>query len=199
MLIKSAIFLLIVATILDDFLQLIDIGNSFIKLEIVVLSSLSNFQKRQTIRQTWAKDIQLINELFSGSNVSICLRFIVGNDYCKIHPINRIDPLSCEPSQDYAKINKNIEFDNIWNQKMENTRKELKIEASNFGDIEFVKVIDVYRNLPEKLLLSFKSLLNKKRRFTHLLKTDDDCYINIPSLIDLIREHRNEGFAWFGK
>ena len=189
---KISVFLIILVTKVVDYFDIFHSDSeNLLRLEIVVLSSINNFDKRQAIRNTWKKSID------DSKNVSINLKFIIGNDYCKYHPMNRVDSYSCVRLGDPEKRNPELDF--VWKKKMENVVKGVLIESNQFADIEFVEMIDVYRELPQKLLLSFKSLFDKKKYFTHLLKTDDDCYINIGSLISLIVEHKNETFAWFGK
>lgn len=60
-------------------------------------------------------------------------------------------------------------------------------------------MVDVYRRLPQKLLLYFDKFLKSHPSFTHLLKTDDDCYVNVWFVIEmLLRYYRNKS-TWFGK
>lgn len=43
----------------------------------------------------------------------------------------------------------------LWTKKMQKLNQNLLKESETFGDILFVELIDVYRNLPEKLLQYF--------------------------------------------
>ncbi|XP_055002686.1 UDP-GalNAc:beta-1,3-N-acetylgalactosaminyltransferase 2 isoform X2 [Sorex araneus] len=65
----------------------------------------------------------------------------------------------------------------------------LKEESSIYDDIVFVDVIDTYRNVPAKLL-NFYRWTVETASFDLLLKTDDDCYIDIEAIFNRIA-HRN--------
>lgn len=56
-------------------------------------------------------------------------------------------------------------------------KERLLTEKQQHGDIVFVNVTDVYRNLPKKLNL-FHKWVSSHVIFTSLLKTDDDCFVN---------------------
>lgn len=43
----------------------------------------------------------------------------------------------------------------IWSRKMENVERKLQSEIASFDDIVVVDMVDVYRHLPDKLLLYF--------------------------------------------
>lgn len=85
----------------------------------------------------------------------------------------------------------------LWQQKMSNLDVQLSNESETFNDIIFVDLIDVYRNLSKKLLKFFHS--SHKSNITHLLKTDDDCYLNVEQIVRLIMENIDSKFSWFGK
>jgi len=178
---------------LEDFFKASQrIDKSSIRLQIIVLSSIPNYHKRQAIRETWGQTVGTADERTVG--LSIDLKFVVGTEYCPIHPVNRMDSLSCE-----GKNETNNNADRVWQQKMELTQKEVRREEETHKDILFVDMIDVYRELPQKLLLSFQKLFQQEEsEFTHLLKTDDDCYINIWKVIELTRLNHDD-FAVFGK
>ncbi|XP_058241318.1 UDP-GalNAc:beta-1,3-N-acetylgalactosaminyltransferase 2 isoform X2 [Hemibagrus wyckioides] len=60
--------------------------------------------------------------------------------------------------------------------------KALQEESSIYGDIIFVDVVDTYRTVPYKLLYFYKWVV-KNADFSLLLKTDDDCYINMDEVL----------------
>uniref|UniRef100_A0A8C5PBA7 Hexosyltransferase n=1 Tax=Leptobrachium leishanense TaxID=445787 RepID=A0A8C5PBA7_9ANUR len=72
---------------------------------------------------------------------------------------------------------------------LENEDALLQEESTNFQDIIFVPVVDTYRNVPSKLL-HFYSWTVQFTRFEFLLKTDDDCYIDIENMFKMI-DHKN--------
>uniref|UniRef100_A0A3P8UAK9 Hexosyltransferase n=1 Tax=Amphiprion percula TaxID=161767 RepID=A0A3P8UAK9_AMPPE len=58
----------------------------------------------------------------------------------------------------------------------------LQEESLRHGDIVFVDVVDTYRNVPSKLLQFYKWSVGNAD-FNLLLKTDDDCYIDVDSVL----------------
>uniref|UniRef100_A0A8C5P500 Hexosyltransferase n=1 Tax=Jaculus jaculus TaxID=51337 RepID=A0A8C5P500_JACJA len=81
-----------------------------------------------------------------------------------------------------------------------NLREEdalLKEESSTYGDIVFVDVVDTYRNVPAKLL-NFYRWTVETTSFGLLLKTDDDCYIDLEAVFNRIAQKNLNGpnFWW---
>nr|XP_045004660.1 UDP-GalNAc:beta-1,3-N-acetylgalactosaminyltransferase 2 isoform X2 [Jaculus jaculus] len=81
-----------------------------------------------------------------------------------------------------------------------NLREEdalLKEESSTYGDIVFVDVVDTYRNVPAKLL-NFYRWTVETTSFGLLLKTDDDCYIDLEAVFNRIAQKNLDGpnFWW---
>ncbi|KAF5898783.1 UDP-GalNAc:beta-1,3-N-acetylgalactosaminyltransferase 2, partial [Clarias magur] len=60
--------------------------------------------------------------------------------------------------------------------------KSLQEESHKYGDIIFVDVVDTYRTVPYKLLYFYKWAV-RNADFSLLLKTDDDCYINVDEVL----------------
>lgn len=58
----------------------------------------------------------------------------------------------------------------------------LQRESLRHGDMVFVDVVDTYRNVPSKLLQFYKWSVGNAD-FNLLLKTDDDCYIDVDSVL----------------
>uniref|UniRef100_A0A096M6X7 Hexosyltransferase n=1 Tax=Poecilia formosa TaxID=48698 RepID=A0A096M6X7_POEFO len=58
----------------------------------------------------------------------------------------------------------------------------LQEESLRHGDVVFVDVVDTYRNVPSKLLQFYKWSVGNAD-FNLLLKTDDDCYIDVDSVL----------------
>uniref|UniRef100_A0A5F9C608 UDP-GalNAc:beta-1,3-N-acetylgalactosaminyltransferase 2 n=1 Tax=Oryctolagus cuniculus TaxID=9986 RepID=A0A5F9C608_RABIT len=73
----------------------------------------------------------------------------------------------------------------------------LKEESSIYDDIVFVDVVDTYRNVPAKLL-NFYSWTVGTTSFDLLLKTDDDCYIDLEAVFNRITQKNLDGpnFWW---
>ncbi|OXB55542.1 hypothetical protein ASZ78_002655 [Callipepla squamata] len=74
----------------------------------------------------------------------------------------------------------------------------LKEESSTYDDIVFVDVVDTYRNVPSKLL-NFYRWTVETASFDLLLKTDDDCYIDLEAVFNRIMQKRlDRPNIWWG-
>ncbi|XP_065536316.1 UDP-GalNAc:beta-1,3-N-acetylgalactosaminyltransferase 2 isoform X2 [Lathamus discolor] len=74
----------------------------------------------------------------------------------------------------------------------------LKEESSTYDDIVFVDVIDTYRNVPAKLL-NFYRWTVESTSFDLLLKTDDDCYIDLEAVFNRIMQKKmDRPNIWWG-
>ncbi|EHB12608.1 UDP-GalNAc:beta-1,3-N-acetylgalactosaminyltransferase 2 [Heterocephalus glaber] len=74
----------------------------------------------------------------------------------------------------------------------------LKEESRVYGDIVFVDVVDTYRNVPAKLL-NFYRWTVETTSFSLLLKTDDDCYIDLEAIFNRIVQKNLDGSNfWWG-
>ncbi|XP_059026388.1 UDP-GalNAc:beta-1,3-N-acetylgalactosaminyltransferase 2 isoform X2 [Mustela lutreola] len=73
----------------------------------------------------------------------------------------------------------------------------LREESSVYDDIVFVDVVDTYRNVPAKLL-NFYRWTVETTSFDLLLKTDDDCYIDLEAVFNRITHKNLDGpnFWW---
>ncbi|XP_073912934.1 UDP-GalNAc:beta-1,3-N-acetylgalactosaminyltransferase 2 isoform X2 [Castor canadensis] len=75
----------------------------------------------------------------------------------------------------------------------------LEEEGRAHDDIVFVDVVDTYRNVPAKLL-SFYRWTMETTSFRLLLKTDDDCYIDLEAVFNRIAQKNLDGpNFWWGK
>ncbi|KAM9383100.1 UDP-GalNAc:beta-1,3-N-acetylgalactosaminyltransferase 2 [Phaethornis superciliosus] len=74
----------------------------------------------------------------------------------------------------------------------------LKEESSTYDDIVFVDVIDTYRTVPAKLL-NFYRWTVESTSFDLLLKTDDDCYIDLEAVFNRIMQKKlDRPNIWWG-
>ncbi|KAM6997395.1 UDP-GalNAc:beta-1,3-N-acetylgalactosaminyltransferase 2 [Tautogolabrus adspersus] len=74
----------------------------------------------------------------------------------------------------------------------------LQKESLRHGDMVFVDVVDTYRNVPTKLLQFYKWSVGNAD-FNLLLKTDDDCYIDVDSvLMKIDRKGFKRSNFWWG-
>lgn len=123
--------------------------------------------RRQAIRQTWKQDALL--------NHQVNVLFFFGastlrNDFplrMGIHiPVGSLDDALKEDLQQEMKIN---------------------------GDIVLVRGSDDYSHLSDKTLGIMKYMLSSNR-YTHLMKTDDDVYIRIEKLLNIMVDDANTLF-----
>lgn len=56
-------------------------------------------------------------------------------------------------------------------------------EARQHNDTVVVRGADTYRQLPNKTVRLLRYAVAHPRRYTHVLKTDDDCYVRLPHLL----------------
>ncbi|KAE8601962.1 hypothetical protein XENTR_v10013846 [Xenopus tropicalis] len=74
----------------------------------------------------------------------------------------------------------------------------LQEESTTFQDIVFVHVVDTYRNVPSKLL-NFYQWTAEFTSFEFLLKTDDDCFIDIENVLEKIAHKQlQKENTWWG-
>ncbi|XP_019382266.1 PREDICTED: UDP-GalNAc:beta-1,3-N-acetylgalactosaminyltransferase 2 [Gavialis gangeticus] len=74
----------------------------------------------------------------------------------------------------------------------------LKEESRIYDDIVFVDVVDTYRNVPAKLL-NFYRWTVESTSFDLLLKTDDDCYIDLEAVFNRIMHKKlDRPNIWWG-
>ncbi|XP_004473181.1 UDP-GalNAc:beta-1,3-N-acetylgalactosaminyltransferase 2 isoform X3 [Dasypus novemcinctus] len=73
----------------------------------------------------------------------------------------------------------------------------LEEESSIYDDIVFVDIVDTYRNVPAKLL-NFYRWTVETTSFDLLLKTDDDCYIDLEAVFHRMAHKNLDGpnFWW---
>lgn len=76
--------------------------------------------------------------------------------------------------------------------------KALLEESLRFGDMVFVDVVDTYRTVPSKLLQFYKWAV-RNADFSLLLKTDDDCYVDVDAvLMKIDRKSLTRSNLWWG-
>jgi Galactosyltransferase len=128
---------------------------------VIVLSGRENFERRMTIRETWA---------MAHDNVY----FVVG-DLCPIPPSQRKDSRRCE-----ADTNKEL-FDEVFSAYISEEIEALKEEEAEFHDIIFVNHPESYISLPYKLKEAYTWIVeNTKARW--VVKVDDDFFVRVNGL-----------------
>lgn len=73
---------------------------------------------------------------------------------------------------------------------------KLQDEIVKFKDILLADVVDTYENLPSKLLECFKRITNEKV-FQFLLKTDDDCFLNVQKIYKEVLNINKSSNLWW--
>ena len=61
-------------------------------------------------------------------------------------------------------------------------------EAAKTGDIVFLSTEETYTNLPEKVRLWFKWVVDHCAGFSYIMKVDDDTFLHIPALLGELEE-----------
>tara|TARA_B110001450_G_scaffold129971_1_gene122224 strand:+ start:28116 stop:30521 length:2406 start_codon:yes stop_codon:yes gene_type:complete len=127
-----------------------------IELAVIVLSARNYKERREVIRETWGN---------GHSN----LFFIIGK-HCPYRPDQR-KPWVCEPKNANAKID--IEY---------NAQQEaLTQKISQESNVIIVDMIDVYRNLADKLFKSYRWIIQNTNA-KYVLKMDDDSFARVGSV-----------------
>ena len=86
-----------------------------------------------------------------------------------------------------------------WQQLKREEHSRLQNEMNTFSDILLVPNVDVYRNLPSQLL-EFYRWITENLSFSFALKTDDDCFVDLKSILQGMEEHKlkNKSRIWWG-
>lgn len=66
----------------------------------------------------------------------------------------------------------------------------IEIEAQQHNDVVIGDFLDTYRNLTYKTLLTLEWPDNHCQNAQYIMKTDEDCYINVISIIKWIKSHQ---------
>nr|XP_033792132.1 UDP-GalNAc:beta-1,3-N-acetylgalactosaminyltransferase 2 isoform X3 [Geotrypetes seraphini] len=82
--------------------------------------------------------------------------------------------------------------------KLEEEDALLKEESTTYQDIIFVHIIDTYRNVPAKLLHFYRWTV-ESTSYDLLLKTDDDCYIDLDNMFQrIVQKNLKKPNVWWG-
>ncbi|KAK8756141.1 hypothetical protein V5799_020672 [Amblyomma americanum] len=84
----------------------------------------------------------------------------------------------------------------VWDELVEEEQRKLDAEVRRYRDIAVVPVVDVYRNLPRKLLNFFDFLLQHSIEFDYLVKADDDTLIDLEGLRDSVPKGKRQDIWW---
>ncbi|KAK6173013.1 hypothetical protein SNE40_016553 [Patella caerulea] len=95
-----------------------------------------------------------------------------------------------------SKRDKRDILDLEWQSREVGVEAELSKEVKENGDILLVDTMDVYRNLPRKLLACHR-WFNDKYEVHFVLKTDDDCFVDISSILNNLHVYPSNKL-WLG-
>ncbi|XP_062501539.1 UDP-GalNAc:beta-1,3-N-acetylgalactosaminyltransferase 2-like isoform X2 [Corticium candelabrum] len=87
----------------------------------------------------------------------------------------------------------------LWLETINEENLRLQNEATAYGDILFVDVVDVYRNIPAKMKAAYE-WLSQHVKFKYLLKSDDDCFVHIEEILKGIEKNHLQDYnkVWWG-
>ena len=86
---------------------------------------------------------------------------------------------------------RNVKVVFLVGQEVNNTQQELlKSESDQYGDIIQESFIDTYANLTVKSLMLLKWYTQNCDRTQYVMKTDDDMYINLPKLYEVVQANK---------
>lgn len=75
-----------------------------------------------------------------------------------------------------------------WQKSQQSITAAVQKEADTWKDVFLADVVDVYRNIPQKLLY-FYMWLSDNQEFSYVLKTDDDCIVDISAVLRELSEN----------
>ena len=142
-------------------------------LAIVVLSARQNFERREAIRQSWAKGF---------GNVY----FIVSAEACHVPFMYRANTLECNADHDRLILEDDL---SAHKRAMESESEMLMREWQTHDDVVIVNGVEVYRNLPDKLKQAFR-WASGNTKADWILKVDDDCFVHISKIIAIMRDSK---------
>ena len=79
---------------------------------------------------------------------------------------------------------------------MTSVELEIQKEKEKYEDLLFLNVYDVYRNLPAKLL-KFHQWVKSSMLVDFILKTDDDCYIDLDKIVTRLEDFQGQKKIWW--
>ena len=94
-------------------------------------------------------------------------------------------------------INTSDELDTSWHRETASTMMLLHEEMQIHDDIMLLEIQDVYRNLPVKVAMCHQ-WFNLHTVPKYVLKTDDDCYINLKKIVNTLQEFSADAMTWWG-
>ncbi|BFZ07340.1 hypothetical protein BsWGS_10378 [Bradybaena similaris] len=84
-----------------------------------------------------------------------------------------------------------------WQEEIRTVASQLQDEEARHGDVVQVTLMDVYRNLPQKLLMCH-AWLHESFNPRFVMKTDDDCFVNVAQVMDALPRDEPERVVWWG-
>ena len=144
------------------------------KLLVLVMSRRESFERRQVIRETWARGH---DNLF----------FVIGAHGCSVPKKNRI-PFTCNPSSLTSELASAEQ--RRFNNKID---QDLYREHLSHKDVVLVDMLDIYRSLPKKLKLGYKFVIDHHPKTDWILKIDDDACARVGLIETMLQDVQNYG------
>lgn len=123
---------------------------------VMVMSARGDFDRREAIRDTWARDMKNV-------------WFMVGEEACGIPPNNRKSPYGCSKKEDRP-------IDTNYRKGLEGEQEMLMREIKRYKNLVLLPMVDYYQALPHKLKLGYDWCL-KHTNAQWFVKIDDDAYM----------------------
>lgn len=128
---------------------------------VMVMSARGDFNRRQAIRETWARNMKNV-------------WFMVGKEACGIPLNNRKSPYGCSKKEDRP-------IDTNYRKGLEREQEMLMREIERYKNLVLLPMVDYYRALPHKLKLGYDWCL-KHTNAQWFVKIDDDAYMRVARL-----------------
>ena len=130
---------------------------------VIVLSARGHFERRQTIRDTWAKGHDQVY-------------FVVGTP-CRIPVLARISELRCQRRPGVKHI-----VDKIHDARLQREHEQIVAENENHRDIIVAPRSESYVSLPNKLKFGYDFVIRHCSQAQWIVKADDDFYVRVDAL-----------------
>jgi hypothetical protein len=144
---------------------------------ILVLSASHNVDRRQAIRETWARQQQ--DQQHPPPDENILIYFVVGHS-------------DCNQATDGTTTNTTIDC-------RQRDHKLLLQEQSLHQDLLEIPMTESYARLPEKVVQAYHWTLHHIPNVEWLVKADDDTYVRPTSLAAYLTKYNAHRPLWMGK
>eukprot|EP00934_Nitzschia_sp_Nitz4_P001076 Nitzschia sp. Nitz4//scaffold313_size41840//20342//21536//NITZ4_007435-RA/size41840-processed-gene-0.10-mRNA-1//-1//CDS//3329547427//1076//frame0 len=143
---------------------------------VMVLTRRTGWDRRQTIRETWASnrtDVYFV--VGQGCNVPVSLRDRDegNNELCQVAPI-------VLPDNYMSMTRQQMDLEH-------NVTQRLLEEQTRYQDLLMMEEVDMYRTLPKKLKFAYRFVHEHLPTVDWVVKVDDDFYVRVDGFQGLLR------------